>query len=300
MIRAPSRFRFQTDFQVWFVAALCLFMSGYLQDSVRRIGAGATALVAPPPQYIGISIDPRIVRRFLGVRLVVADLIWIDTLIKSDINREAEAFTSVYRAFKVITTLDPDNLLAYYVAGMYLSVIKDDIKGASAILHEGVEWMDTHRYVWKNAWRIPFSLGYNLIYEEQNVEEGGGFIRKAAELPNAPDIAKALARRVSTEQGRLEIAARVLNDVYERASRPEERQRIEAKMINVGVRRELLELNERFQEFLATTKANAFPRRRQFELFLRFINHSGRDMTGGAVYLNAMGKIASRSIESAK
>ncbi|MBI2607181.1 MAG: hypothetical protein HYW49_13985, partial [Deltaproteobacteria bacterium] len=110
-----------------------------LQLYVRDFRAPGTAFVPEPPKFLALSLDPRIIRRFLGVRILAADLVWIDTLIKSDIEREKKDFTTMYQAARVMTALDPDNYFAYYVLGLYLSVIKDDIKGATAFLRDGAQ-----------------------------------------------------------------------------------------------------------------------------------------------------------------
>jgi hypothetical protein len=63
-------------------------------------------------------------------------------------------------------------------------------------------------------------------------------------------------------------------------------------MLDVAVKQELLDLNERFKDFLAKTKSGAFSRKRQFDLFLRNMNHSGKDMLGRPLILNDVGKIS--------
>jgi hypothetical protein len=268
-----------------------LIALGLAQDGVRSLSVGGTALVPPPPPLLGLSIDPRVMRRLLGTRIVVADLIWIDALFKSDSTHESEAFTAFYRAFRNIAILDPDNLYAYYVAGLYLSVIKDDIKGASAILRDGARYLDSHPYTWNEAWRIPYVLAYNLMFEEQELEEGSHWIEKAAAMPNAPLYVRKLAERVSTDAGRLEVASTILTDLYRRVTRPDERAKVEKKLLDIAIRQELAELNEHFRRFLISTSASALPKKKQFQLFLRSFGHSGRDMSGRRLRLDELGRI---------
>lgn len=277
-----------------FAALGALAATWLLQDRVRAISVGEYAFLPPPAQYLGLTVDPRIIRRLLGTRLVMADLIWIDTIIRADTLHEQEAFTSVYRAFKAVTVLDPDNIGAYYMAGLYLSVIKDDVKGATAILRAGARYLESHTQPSgsRGAWRIYFALGYNLIFEEHEVEEGGKWIMRAAKEPGAPALVIKLAERVSTERGRLDVAARLLNDLYRRANRAEERQRIQTRMLDVAARQELIELNEQFQTFLSSTKAYAFPKKRQLESFFRSTGHARNDMLGRPLTIDDRGRIA--------
>lgn len=258
---------------------ICI-LAGVLQFSARRIVQGDTNFVVPPPQYIGLSIDTRVVRNFVGVKLLFADLLWIDTLFKSDITREKVDYTTFYRAAKTIVELDPDNLLAYYVFGLYLSVIKDDIKGATSILRLGTQYVDSHPTSWDAAWKIPFSLGYNLIFEEHLFEEGGRWVLYASQMKGAPKYVTDLGAKVATESGRLDVASHVLGDLYRRATRADEREAIEKKMVKVAVAQELLELNDRFQKYKGTRDAHLLSPTRQFQQFLRLMVHSGKDMLG--------------------
>jgi hypothetical protein len=277
------------------IGAAWLLATGGLQYLIHEVQPAEVAFVEMPADYVGLSVDPRIVRRLLGIRLVAADLVWIDTIIKSDTSHEKKAFTPLYRAFETILALDPDNIIAYYVAGAYLSVVKDDVHGATAILRKGVDYMRSHPYSWPDAWSLPWTLGYNLVFEENDVEDGARWIKMAAEMPHVPPMVRKIASHVETERGQLEVAERVINDAYRRATRPEEKKAIEMKMVELGVRHELLDLNDRFKAYLSSTKAGAFSRKRQFEVFKRAIGHSGRDMLGRPLEVNDLGRIEPKS-----
>lgn len=269
---------------------LLLLALGLVQASLEAFSPGDSALPPEPRTYVGLSIDPRIVRRFLGVQLVVADLLWIDTLIKADIARATAPFSDIYRAFRKILQLDPDNLNAYYVAGLYLSVIKDDVRGATEILRAGMQYIESSKYG-RHSWIIPFTLGYNLMFEEHSFDEGGKWILRAGETPGAPPYVRALAARASTEQGRLEIGARILSDFYRHVSDPDQRTQIERKMLEIAARQEVLELNEKFEKYLTSTDAYAFPKKKQFELFMRWVGHGKNDLRGRVLGISATGKI---------
>src|SRR5206468_930206 len=101
-----------------------------------------------------------------------------------------------------------------------------------------------------------------------------------------------LAEHVSTEKGRLDIGARVLNDMYRQASRPEEKKRIEGKMMELAARQELVELNEQFVSFVATSRASALPKKKQFQMFLRASGHKSRDLMNRPLEIDVYGKIA--------
>lgn len=279
------------------VAIALLIVLGTAQNSLRSITSGATAIIPLPARYAGLSVDPRIVKRLLGMRILIADLLWVDTLVKADSVHAEKDFSDFYQAFKAIVTLDPDNLYAYWVGGLYLSVIKDDIKGATAILRDGVQHME--RYPdsvrgFNSAWQLPFTLGYNLIFEEQEFEAGAVWIKKAAEMAEAPKFVKDLGKRVSTESGILEVGAKVLGDLYKRVGSNDEKAKIEKKMVDLAVRQELIELNNKFKSYLTSTGAYALPRKRAFTLFMRSLGHSKRDLRGRPLEINDLGQIVAK------
>ncbi len=290
----------KSDTILWFL--LC-FLTAVLQSQVRSYTKDLVSSVELPPQYVGLTVNPKIVRQFLGLRFLVADLIWVDTLYKADIVREKKSFTDFYHAAKVIIELDPNNLYVYYFSGMYLSVIKDDIAGSTDILKEGANYLEGINLERSDSWRLPFALGYNLIFEEQNIEEGAHWIQKASQYEQAPPYLKSLAQRISTEKGRLEVGARILSDLHQRTLRTEagelaaeKRKRIEKKMLTIAHKQELLDLNERFSEFLLTTGGYHYSRNRVFNLFLRSMSHSGKDLYGKYLFLDLNGKIVSTPV----
>ena len=283
-------------------SSLLLFLMvplfGFFQYTIRNIDSEEVAHITFPPEYLGASLDHRIMQRFMGLRIVAADLAWIDLIVKSDMIRGGQAFSPFYRAARTIVTLDPDHYYAYYIAGMYLSVVKDDIKGATALLRDGAQYIQKNiSKIGENlsqqtsAWKVMFMLGYNLIFEEFEVEEGSYWITEAAKIPKAPLYVTSLAGRVSTEAGRFEVGEKVLADFHSKVTNDEDRKRIEQKMLDLTAKRELAELNERFQNFLRTTQAHAIEKERAFRLFLRSNNHSTRNMLGDTLKLNALGKI---------
>lgn len=255
---------------------------------------------AEKQEFTALYLNPKIIRRFLGTRIIAADLVWIDTLIKSDLVREGLPYTTFYKASKIMLDLDPDNFYAYFVLGLYLSVIKDDVKGATALLRDGAQNLEERmggdpanfpKGFIQIAWRVYFALGYNLMFEEHEFEEGAKWIGKIADLEGVPDYIRNLSKRVGTEKGRLEVASRVLNDVYKRARSTEEQNRIKMKLLEIASEQELIELNEKYDQYLQSTGAFAMEKNKAFGLFLHSINHSGKDLLGRRYILNHVGKV---------
>lgn len=276
----------------------CFFLQEFSKKSVALFSGQSEAMVEPPPEYLGVQVNPKVVKRLLGIRLAAADFIWVDLLLKSDIQKETEPYSKMYVAAHTMLTLDPDNFYAYYLAGIYLSIIKNDVKGATSILRDGVTALENAGPITKEVrnfeiWKLYFMLGYNLIFEEQAIDEGSFWVKKAAGILSSPLFVKELALRISTEQGQLELANRLLTDLHRRSTNEAERKKVEEKMLAIAIRQDLLDLNSGFQKYLTTTSAYALPKEKAFNLFLRSINRKKEDLVGRPLILDASSKIVS-------
>lgn len=249
--------------------------------------------------FSALKANPHVLRRLLGLRLAFADLFLIDVFLKAGIEREAQPFTRLYQAFKVIGVLEPERWSMFAIGGMYLSVIKDDKAGATALMRKGMQEMESRSSMQeeKGAWMLPFALGYHLIFEENEIPEGSHWIEKAANFSSSPDYVKSLSRKVSTERGQLDLASRVITEVYEKTQNETARRELERKLLEIAASQEISELNESFENFRHTTEAYALPRDKQFLLFMRALNHNKKDLIGRSLHLNEKGVIAPRTSE---
>lgn len=283
-----------SQFKFWLISLGILLLSFLFQLGTHRFSGNITPTVEAPPVFLGTQVNPKIITRLLGSRLLVADMIWIDLLLKADHRHEGKPFTSMYEAAKTMLILDPTNYYAYYLVGLYLSVIKDDIKGATDILREGAKQLELNKgaYTRPEAWKVFFMLGYNLIFEEMETEEGSIWVQKAAALPQSPKYVKDLGKKVSTTHGKYEVASHVLADFYRKLEDPEQKKIVEEKMLNLALRQELIDLNEKFSTFLSTTEAYALPKKKAFQLFFRSIGRPRKDLLGRPLGLDSLGKIA--------
>ena len=249
--------------------------------------------------YWGAQVNPGFVKRFLGLRTVVSDLLWIDILYKSDIKREEFHFTDFYKASQAMMALDPHNIIAAWFCALYLSVIKDDIHGATVLFEQAIQNIEAEPHIdqWVDQQALGalyYSYGYHLLYEENDPARAGLFLKKAAQSPKAPELVRALAKDLATERGQIEVGFRILNSYHRRARSPAEKQKIEVKMTALLVRRENLELNEKFSAFKMREGLEGLARGRAFQFFLRSMNHRGRDLLGRILVLDQTGRIVSK------
>ena len=244
------------------------------------------------PQYWGANLNSQFVKKFLGMRIVVSDLVWFDIMIKSDLEKERSGFSSLYTAIKTMLDLDPANFYGAWYGALYLSVIKDDIKGASKLFEEAVVALEqTPSVDPKVRGSIYFAYGYHLIFEENDIAKAAKYIKQSAEVAGAPEFAKHLSESLSTEKGRVTIGFNILNQSYRRARSAQERSIVEEKMTRLLVKKDLIELQEQFDRFRERTGSHEVPIRRLFQVFLRSIHHSGKDPLGRRFEVDEKGSV---------
>ncbi len=246
---------------------------------VRSLGSEENSQV--PPNYLGQVLKPRLVKKFLGLRIAAADLVWIDLAVKADTVHEKSDESGLYQSLDAMLQLDPLNFFGAWYGAIYLSVIKDDIGGASKLFETAIERLKQNPWVpGKLRGAIYFAYGYHLLFEERRFEQAAIMIKASAELPEASPLSKDLAKSLSTERGQLNVGFRVLNDALLRVKTPGEKTAIEAKMRKLLVRKEVLDLESGFHSYLERSSAEHLPKKVLFKQYLRSINNSGRNQEG--------------------
>lgn len=246
-------------------------------------------------QYWADGINTSLLQRFLGLRIVGADILWLDLYVKADTSHESSPLTAFYRAAKSILVLDPNDYFGAWLSGLYLSVVKDDIKGASEIFQAAVSDLDLKNWVnprVKGA--LYFAYGYHLLFEEGDLARASEFIGKASREAGAPLLAKGLAESMKSETGQIEIGFRILNAAYKRAMSASERSQIEKKMTSLLARKELVVLNQQFAQYRSTTDVRSLKVERAFQHFMRSINHSGKSILGKRLFANPNGEVVAQ------
>ncbi|MGB0453858.1 MAG: tetratricopeptide repeat protein [Bacteriovoracaceae bacterium] len=102
----------------------------------------------------------------LGNERLFSSLIWIQTLMESDLEhyKSNDLNSWMYLRFQTITDLDPLFYEAYLWGGQYLSIIKDDERGAERIFHKGLRIFPTDP-------DLNYHSGFNAYFELGKREE---------------------------------------------------------------------------------------------------------------------------------
>lgn len=133
----------------------------------------------------------------MGNKRMISDIIWIQTLLESDLQKYAnhDLGNWLYLRFLTISTLDPNFYENYQYGGMFLSIIKDDLEGAADIYERGLK-------VFPDDYQLNYQAGFNYYYEMGEYEKGLPLLKKVEHHPRANQMIKFLIRKLQFETNR--------------------------------------------------------------------------------------------------
>ena len=181
----------------------------------------------------------------LGYHHVAADLLWLNIvqLLGERELRHAD-YEWLFHALTVATTLDPHYVYAYDVGGVALAELAGRMDWSNALLEKGMAANP-------EAWRLPFQLGFNAFFHQQEYVRAAGYMAIAAQLPGRPAYVPELAARLYVEGHQpalalefLDVMARQTNDVHVLAV-------LERRKAEVIVERDLAVLEQAVQAYMA-------------------------------------------------
>lgn len=142
-------------------------------------------------QESSINFEEDFVRLFnLGHGRFIGTLTWMITLLEGDIEHynKKDSNSWMFHRFKNISILDPLFYENYLFGGQYLSVIKDDISGASFIYDKGLDH-------YKEDFWLNFNAGFHFYFEAKDHKRAIKSYERIANhpltktrLPNLPSI----------------------------------------------------------------------------------------------------------------
>jgi len=112
-------------------------------------------------QDTAINIDHKLLNIFsAGQNRLIADLIWISTLLDSDNEhyKKKDLNSWMFLRFLSISKLDPKFLKNYQFGGQYLNIIKDDILGAKIIFEKGLS-------LYPKDYQLNFNAAFLYAFE---------------------------------------------------------------------------------------------------------------------------------------
>lgn len=181
----------------------------------------------------------------LGYHHVAADLLWLN-IVQVLGEREVRQvdYEWLFHALDVATTLDPHYVYAYDVGGVVLAELAGRVDWSNALLEQGMAANP-------GAWRLPFQLGFNAFFHQQDYVRAADYMALAARLPGRPAYVPELAARLYVEGQQpalaldfLDLMARQTDDVQVLAV-------LARRKAEVIVERDLTLLEEAVQRYTA-------------------------------------------------
>jgi hypothetical protein len=112
-----------------------------------------------------------------------------------------------------ISKLSPHFRMAMYTGPLMLTVVVNDISGASRLFDRAVE-------LFPNDWPILYAAGYQAMIEEKNKDKAAHLLEAAAKN-GAPAWIYGLATRLYTEAGEKELAEHLYEGIAQSNLNPE-------------------------------------------------------------------------------
>jgi hypothetical protein len=116
-----------------------------------------------------------------GNRRLFSDLIWIQTLLESDLERYSNRDLNnwLYLRFITIQALDPDFYENYLYGGQFLAIVKDDLEGANVLYAKGVARFP-------DDYELNFQAGFMNFFEVGDFKTALKYLTKIENHPKAP------------------------------------------------------------------------------------------------------------------
>lgn len=181
----------------------------------------------------------------LGYHHVAADLLWLNIV---QVLGEREVRQADYEwlvhALNVVTTLDPQYTYAYDVGGVVLAELAGRVDWSNALLEKGMAANP-------ESWRLPFQLGFNAFFHQQDYIHAADYMAIAARLPGRPAYVTELAARLYVEGKQPALALDFLDVMAQQTDDVQVLAVLERRKAEVIVERDLTLLEEAVQRYMA-------------------------------------------------
>lgn len=131
-----------------------------------------------------------------GNKRLFTDLLWVQTLLESDIEHYAKRDLNnwLFLRFNTISVLDPKFYENYLYGGQFLAIVKDDLEGADVIYTKGLK-----RY--PDDYKLNYNAGFLNYYEIGNFQKGLVHLEKIVDHPRAPIFFKSIVNKLKVSTG---------------------------------------------------------------------------------------------------
>jgi hypothetical protein len=169
----------------------------------------------------------------LGYRELVADVLWLQTIqVMGERKLSDEQGHWLYRAFDIITTIDPKFVRVYEAGGLALCSLVVLPEESNRLLEKGMRNNP-------EEWKLPFILGINYYFEMADDKRAADSMALASRLPGAPEYTARLAAKLYVNAKNPQLGIDLLKEAYESATDPDVRRALEVRLRETVLERNL-------------------------------------------------------------
>jgi hypothetical protein len=181
----------------------------------------------------------------LGYRELIADGLWLQTIQVMGERKVSEtAGQWLYRAFDIITTLDPKFVRVYEAGGLALTTLVVLPEESNRLFLKGIE----HN---PEDWKLPFYLGINYYFELYDDAKAAEYMAHASRLPGAPAGLVAIAANLFASAKSPQQAVDILATAYQSASDENAKKLLELRLKIMLAERDVVILEQAINRYKA-------------------------------------------------
>lgn len=157
------------------------------------------------------NLNDQMAQQFnLGFKRLESSLLWILTILESDQDhyKKKDLNSWMFRRFNTISNLEPFFYENYAFGGVYLSIVKDDLPGASLIYNKGLKYFSNDYTLLKDA-------GFHFYFEVEDYKRAYEIYSKLKNHPKASVLVISALARLEESLGNSEAAFTLLLNKYE-------------------------------------------------------------------------------------
>lgn len=159
-----------------------------------------------------LNLNSKLIQFFhMGQKRLISSSMWIATILESDLEHynQKDMNSWMFLRFKTISDLEPRFYENYYMGAVYLSIVKDDLVGASYIYDKGlIQFPDDYVLLKNAAFHNEFEVGdSNRAFE---------IYSKLKTHPKSDPTIISIAARLESQLGSKDAAFALLLSQYEK------------------------------------------------------------------------------------
>jgi hypothetical protein len=189
----------------------------------------------------------------VGYRELVADALWLETIQVMGERKISEgAGHWLYRAFDIITTLDPKFVRVYEAGGLALTTLVVLPEESNQLFMKGLRYNPAE-------WRLPFYVGINYYFEFYDDAKAGEYMAQASRMPGAPAGLVPIAANLFASAKSPQQAVDILATAYRNTSDESAKKLLELRLKIMLAERDMVMLEQAINRYHALQRR--FPAR---------------------------------------